>query len=133
MVENANNKSMVDIAYEYIVNEGRAFTFTELFDVVKKELGLSDEEAEARISKFYTNLSLDGRIVFIPKTNVWDLKTKHKFDEYHISMKDIYQEIEEEDAQPVTGDDDQGDNLNADPDDDSDETYQKDEYESDNE
>lgn len=132
MVENLNNKSMVDIAYEHIVNEGRAFSFTELFDIVKNELGLTEEEAAEKVSRFYTNLSLDGRIVFIPKTNVWDLKTKHRFDEYHISMKDIYEEIDEEHGQPVTAEDETGEPTNEDPDDDNDESYQEEHYESDN-
>ena len=40
---------------------------------------------------------LDGRFVNLGDNN-WDLRTRHKFEKYHIDMKDAYTEAEEDTA-----------------------------------
>ncbi len=95
MTTKLENKSMVDVAYEIMVKEKKIFKFNELFELVANELGFDDETKNDRISKFYTNISLDGRFVNLPN-NTWDLRTNQTFDKVHIDMKDVYSAIEEE-------------------------------------
>lgn len=95
MTTKLENKSMVDVAYEIMVKEKKVFKFNELFELVANELGFDDETKNDRISKFYTNISLDGRFVNLPN-NTWDLRTNQTFDKVHIDMKDVYSAIEEE-------------------------------------
>ena len=85
-------KSLIDIAYDYIEKSPDAVPFQELWAHVCKEAGLDDKAAEAKVGQFYTNLTLDGRIVVL-KNNYVDLKTRHKYEEYHIDMKDAYDDI----------------------------------------
>ena len=54
---------------------------------------------------FYTNITLDGRFITVGE-NRWDLRSRHKFDEVHIDMNDIYADDEED-----TSDDDGDDGL----------------------
>ena len=60
------------------------------------------EEKEASISLFYTNITLDGRMITVGD-NFWDLRSRHKFEEVHIDMKDVYSD-EEEVSTDDTGD-----------------------------
>ena len=60
-----------------------------------EELGLTQEDRVARVSYFYTQLTLDGRFVTLGE-NVWDLRIRHTFDKVHIDMNEVYSEDEEE-------------------------------------
>ena len=54
-----------------------------------------EEEKDEKESLFYTNITLDGRFITIGENN-WDLRSRHKFDEVHIDMNDIYTDEDEE-------------------------------------
>lgn len=95
MSENLQNKSMVDVAYDVMLKEKRILRFDELFKLVCVELGFDDETSKSKVSKFYTNLSLDGRFVTLTN-NTWDLRVNQTFDKVHIDMKDVYSAIEQE-------------------------------------
>ena len=67
-----------------------------------------EEEKDEKESLFYTNITLDGRFITIGENN-WDLRSRHKFDEVHIDMNDIYtdedeesEEVEEKQAEEIT-------------------------------
>ena len=49
-----------------------------------------------------SNITLDGRLITVGE-NRWDLRSRHKFEEVHIDMNDIYAEEETDDD---TDDDD---------------------------
>lgn len=85
-------KSLLDIAYDYIEKSPESVSFAELWAHVCKEAGLDEKAAEAKVGQFYTNLTLDGRIVIL-KNNRVDLKKRHMYEEYHIDMKDAYDDI----------------------------------------
>ena len=53
------------------------------------------EEKNEKESLFYTNITLDGRFITVGENN-WDLRSRHKFDEVHIDMNDIYTDEDEE-------------------------------------
>lgn len=89
-----SEKSMLDFAYE-IISEAKnlPISFHELWEAVCQKAGLSKEETRRQISRFYTNLSLDGRFVTLTD-NFWDLRSNHTFDKVHIDMNDVYTDVE---------------------------------------
>ena len=89
--------NMIEAAYEIVKNAKEPLTFQQLWKKIVETIGLSEEAANAKISKFYTQLSFDNRFVMLEE-NHWDLRERHSFDEAHIDMNEIYlEEVEDED------------------------------------
>ena len=88
-------KSLIDYAFDFIKSKKEPVSFAEIWAYVVKNAGLSDEEAADKVSRFYTNLMLDGRFVTLGE-NSWDLRVRHTFDKVHIDMKDVYSDDEDE-------------------------------------
>ena len=89
-------RSLIEVAYEYVSGKKDSSSFKEIWAYVVKEANLTPEEAAAKVSRFYTNLMLDGRFVTLGE-NEWDLRVRHTFDKVHIDMKDVYSEVDSED------------------------------------
>ncbi|MFA5421719.1 MAG: DNA-directed RNA polymerase subunit delta [Bacilli bacterium] len=89
-----SEKSMLDLAFE-VINQTKELpiSFHELWETVCQKAGLNKEDTRRLISRFYTNLSMDGRFVALPD-NFWDLRSNHTFDKVHIDMNDVYTEVE---------------------------------------
>ena len=72
-----------------------------MWQEVSEIKGFNEEEKEENESLFYTNITLDGRMITVGE-NHWDLRSRHKFSEVHIDMNDIYNdeetEVDEEDV-----------------------------------
>lgn len=98
-------KSMLDVAYEIVSQRTEPITFKELVAQIVAELNLSEEECAKRISRFYTNLMLDGRFVTLGE-NTWDLRSRNKFEKVHIDMNDVYKDEENEDEDEYFDDED---------------------------
>ena len=128
MEENYKNESMVDVAYSILKNEGSILSFTELFDKVAEKLELTESEKNDRISSFYTDISLYGRLVNV-KDNKWDLRVNQKYENVHMDINDVYAEMDaeaignrdreeydpdEEDAQGNFSDEDSSDDIDYD-------------------
>lgn len=88
-----NEKSLVEIAYDFVSESKGPVAFKNLWKAVTKEKGLSEEEANLKVSQFLTNLLLDGRFVTF-QGNVWDLKNRYKFDTVHQDLSSYYSEEE---------------------------------------
>ena len=88
-------ESMVNVAYDIIGSIDHSIEFKELWEQVAERKNFTEEEKEDNQSLFYTNLILDGRMITVGE-NRWDLRSRHKFEEVHIDMNDIYAEEEEE-------------------------------------
>ncbi len=96
--------SMVDVAFDLMKKKKKPADFYKLWQEVSEIKGFSEVEKDENKSLFYTNITLDGRFITTGE-NCWDLRSRHKFDEVHIDMNDIYadeeeaeEEIEEEDG-----------------------------------
>ncbi|HOC80692.1 MAG TPA: DNA-directed RNA polymerase subunit delta [Bacilli bacterium] len=90
-----SEKSMLDLAYEVICETKQLpISFHELWEAVCIKAALTKEEMRNQISRFYTNISLDGRFVALTD-NFWDLREHHTFDKVHIDMNDVYSDVEE--------------------------------------
>ena len=88
-----NQNSMLDIAYELMCKKKKAADFYKLYDEVCEIKGYDASQAEEHQSLFYTNVTLDGRFITVGE-NQWDLRSRHKFENVHIDMNDIYAEEE---------------------------------------
>ena len=86
-------KSLLDYAYDYVSAQKEQSKFQDIWAYCVKEAGLSEEEANAKVSRFYTNLMLDGRFVTLGE-NEWDLRVRHKFEKVHIDMSEVYSDVE---------------------------------------
>ena len=87
------SKSLLDLAYVYVSAQSQQSKFQDIWAYCVKEAGLSEEEAAAKVSRFYTNLMLDGRFVTLGE-NEWDLRIRHKFEKVHIDMSEVYSDVE---------------------------------------
>ena len=86
-------KSLLDYAYDYVSGQSQQSKFEDIWAYCVKEAGLSKEEADKKVSRFYTNLMLDGRFVTLGE-NEWDLRIRHKFEKVHIDMSEVYSDVE---------------------------------------
>ena len=89
-------RSLIEVAYEYVSSKKESSSFKDIWAYVVEKAELTPEEAAAKVSRFYTNLMLDGRFVTLGE-NEWDLRVRHTFDKVHIDMKDVYSEVDSED------------------------------------
>ena len=86
-------KSLLDHAFDFISGQKEPTPFEKIWEYVVSAAGLSEEEAKAKVSRFYTNLMLDGRFVTLGE-NQWDLRSRQTFDKVHIDMRDVYSDVE---------------------------------------
>ena len=87
------SKSLIEIAYEFVSKSKTPVHFDDIWNHVKKEAGLSEEDAAKKAGQFFTNVMLDGRFVTLGE-NEWDLRERHTFDKVHIDMRDVYSDVQ---------------------------------------
>lgn len=86
-------KSLLDHAYDYVSGQNQPSKFQDIWAYCVEKAELSAEEAAQRVSRFYTNLMLDGRFVTLGE-NQWDLRSRHKYESVHIDMSEVYSDVE---------------------------------------
>ncbi len=90
------SKSLIDHAYDFVSKHKNSVNFKDIWEYVKKEAGLSEEEANKKVGQFFTNMMLDGRFITLGE-NEWDLRERHVFDKVHIDMRDVYSDVQTSD------------------------------------
>lgn len=92
-------KSLIDYGYEVLSASKEPIRFLDLFAKVIELSGLelSENEQKVRMSKFYTQLSLDERFITLTD-NFWDLRSRHVFEQVHLDMIDAYSDDEEDEV-----------------------------------
>ena len=95
--------SMCNVAYEILKEVNEKVAFNALWGAVCDRLGIAEEERNNLISSFYTQLTLDGRFMFLDE-NYWDLRINHTFDEFSDDSYDSYSD-DEEDVEDLIDDD----------------------------
>lgn len=90
-------ESMVNIAFEILTKSAEAMSFYDIWKEVAEKKEFDEEQKDDNESLFYTNMILDGRMITVGE-NKWDLRTRHRFEEVHIDMNDIYNEDESEES-----------------------------------
>lgn len=104
-----SNLSIVDVAFTLMKKKRKAVDFYKLWQEVSEIKGLEPEQQLEKESLFYTNISLDGRFITVGE-NKWDLRSRHKFEDVHIDMNDIYADdhSDEEEGEVEEPDDEDG-------------------------
>ena len=90
------SKSLIEHAYDFVSKHKDSVNFKEIWEYVKKEAELSEEEANKKVGQFFTNMMLDGRFITLGE-NEWDLRERHVFDKVHIDMRDVYSDVQTSD------------------------------------
>ena len=90
------SKSLIELAYEFVSRSPKQVPFKEIWEYVKANCGLSEEDANKKVGQFFTNMMLDGRFVTLGE-NEWDLRERHTFDKVHIDMRDVYSDVQTSD------------------------------------
>lgn len=89
-----NNESMIEAAIAVLTDNGTSMKFNDLWAKVIARLEIDEEDAKAKIGRFYTDLSFCGAVVVL-SDNYWDLRARHKYDAVHIDVADVYTEVED--------------------------------------
>lgn len=74
-----SENSLIESAVILLESEKKPFDLYQLFDVVTKDLKLSDEQKSDYITKFYTDLTTSAKFVYTGD-NQWDLKANQKIE-----------------------------------------------------
>lgn len=107
--------SMCNVAYEILKEVNEKVAFNALWNTVCEKLGISEEDKANLISNFYTQLTLDGRFMFLDE-NYWDLRANHTYDEFSDDSYDSYSDDIDEDEEELL-DDEEGLSYEEDEDD----------------
>ncbi|GAA0468880.1 DNA-directed RNA polymerase subunit delta [Alkalibacillus silvisoli] len=78
--EEVKELSMIDIAYEIMLDENQAKNFQDIFKIVAEAKEFTQEQKEQYISQLYTDLNIDGRFLSVG-SNLWGLKHWYPFDQ----------------------------------------------------
>ena len=90
------SKSLIELAYELVSQSESSVNFSKIWEYVKEQSGMTEEEAAKKAGQFFTNMMLDGRFVTLGE-NEWDLRSRHTFDKVHIDMRDVYSDVQTSD------------------------------------
>lgn len=88
--------SLIEVAHAILEESGEIINFTELLLQIQDYLDLSDELIEAKMTRFYTDLNIDGRFISLGD-NRWGLRAWYAVDE--IDEEIITSSEEEENSQ----------------------------------
>ncbi len=84
-----SEKSFLELAVEVIKESSEPLSFKDLFNRVVEKSGqtLSSDERKRVMSSLYTQLTFDGRLFLLD--NKWDLKDRHKFEQYYRDTSEL--------------------------------------------
>lgn len=88
-------KATLEVAHE-ILAAAHPLPFYELWEKVCAQQDFSKEQCFNLLSRFYTNLTLDGRFVNLGD-NVWELRTHLKSTELRLELNEVYSDVDESD------------------------------------
>ena len=89
---NKDELSMIEVAHAILENKGSIVDFADLLVTIQEYLGFNDSELETRMTRFYTDINIDGRFISLGD-NRWGLRAWYAIDEID---EDIFTSAEEE-------------------------------------
>lgn len=95
--------TMTDVAYSILSDAGCEMSFSEIWKSVAELLNIPEEKRSRKKASLYSELMLDSRFASL-KGNVWDLRSRRKFEEVH-AVTDV--DDEDEDEVEDVGDEDE--------------------------
>ncbi|MBE6124018.1 MAG: DNA-directed RNA polymerase subunit delta [Erysipelotrichaceae bacterium] len=106
-------KSMIEVAYEIVSSSSSPLRFQDLWKKVVQEQGFTQKQIEDNISRFYSQLGIDGRFVMLEE-NYWDLKCRHPYEKSHIDMNEIYLAEDDEEEEKIIDSEDNDEEKDSD-------------------
>ncbi|WLR50743.1 DNA-directed RNA polymerase subunit delta [Bacillus tianshenii] len=106
--EQLNEMSMIDLAFYLLEEERQVFDFYTLAKKVAEHKGFSQENLDARIAQFYTDINIDGRFLNLGN-NLWGLRRWYpveQIDEEMTMPKKKKKKSSKKVAKPLVDDDD---------------------------
>ena len=92
---NKNELSMIEVAHEILETTGEVLDFDDLLLRVQEYLGLSKKELDSKMTRFYTNLNVDGSFISLGD-NRWGLRAWYPTDSID---EEILSTIDEDEVQ----------------------------------
>lgn len=92
---NKNELSMIEVAHEILETTGEVLDFNDLLVRVQEYIGLSEAELDSKMTRFYTNLNVDGSFISLGD-NRWGLRSWYPIDSID---EEILSTIDEEEVQ----------------------------------
>ncbi|MCK4552222.1 MAG: DNA-directed RNA polymerase subunit delta [Tenericutes bacterium] len=91
------NMSLMELANQVLLNNGKAMTFTELYDIICAEKALSDEKKASIISQVYADFITSAKFIYVGEDE-WDIKGRQTIDLWDKdgAYYDEYPDYEEE-------------------------------------
>ncbi|SDI50992.1 DNA-directed RNA polymerase subunit delta [Dolosicoccus paucivorans] len=77
--QNKEELSFIEVAYALLERQGDVVDFTELLVQIQDYLELSQDEIESKMTRFYTDLNIDGRFISLGE-NRWGLRAWYPID-----------------------------------------------------
>lgn len=77
---NKEELSMIEVAHAILENKGSIVDFADLLVAIQEYLGFNDSELETRMTRFYTDINIDGRFISLGD-NRWGLRAWYAIDE----------------------------------------------------
>lgn len=105
MTQNFSNMSMLQIAENLMQRKKTPQSFRKIAQEVSELMGLSEEELNKRVARFYADLTLSGKFVNV-SGNKWDLKSRQKFEVFDNQFNYDDSFGESEDVENKNGDED---------------------------
>ena len=78
--EDLKECSMIEVVHSVLGDKKQATTFNELVQEIARVLGLSQEQVNAKIAQFYTDLNIDGRFINLGE-NRWGLRSWYPYEQ----------------------------------------------------
>ena len=72
--------SMIEVVHSFLGDKRQATTFNELVQEIAQVLGLSQEQVNAKLAQFYTDLNIDGRFINLGE-NRWGLRSWYPYEQ----------------------------------------------------
>ena len=89
--------SIMELAYQVLFDNGKAMTFTELYDTICKEKEITDEDKAKMISQVYADFITSAKFIYVGDDE-WDVKGRQTIDLWDKdgAYYDEYPDYEEE-------------------------------------
>jgi DNA-directed RNA polymerase subunit delta len=72
--------SMIEVVHSVLEDKRQATSFQDLVQEIAQVLGLSQEQVNAKLAQFYTDLNIDGRFINLGE-NRWGLRSWYPYEQ----------------------------------------------------
>jgi len=101
MTTHNEEMSMLEVAELLIQRKIKPQKFEKIAKEVCEIMGLTDEQFQARLPQFYSDLTLSGKFVTVGEDK-WDLKSRQKYEVANYDTYDI--DFDDEEVESITED-----------------------------